>query len=204
MPSVLRYSDAAVVTLVVVFRGCVIIFVRFSILLSLLSFVVACLLFLWWPGTYRIVYNFFLVATLGDRSYVALSSFCFDWCFVLITGITRTSFVVVPRKLLSSFCSTPLLFLSSSLDAVDLRCPFFCRPCGIRVELERTIVSVVLDPQLETLAITMALSLLADELVRRCFFVSSSVWSIVRLFWTLIATPWTNGSHRIVRCRIIF
>ena len=76
-------------------RGCVIIFVQFLILRSLLSVVGACL-FLWWPGTYLLYTIVCLVATLGDRT---LSWVRFDWCFVLITGITRTSFVVVPRKL---------------------------------------------------------------------------------------------------------
>ena len=91
------------------FRVCVIIFVRFSFCLSHLSFVVACLC----GGRVRIVYVFIcLVATLRDRT---LSWVRFDW-FLLITGITRTSFVVVPRKLLSSFvpprCCSFFLFRS--------------------------------------------------------------------------------------------
>jgi len=100
------------------FSRCVIIFVRSLILLSLLSVVVACLFLVVVAGTYLLYTIVCLVATLGDRT---LSWVRVDWCFVLITGITRTSFVV-PRKLLSfSCCATPLLFLL--FDAVDLRCP---------------------------------------------------------------------------------
>ena len=87
VPSVLRYFDAAVVTLVVVEVVWLFLFdFRFFVLFFLSSLLVSscggrvriyCLL-------YTII---FLVATLGDRT---LSWVRFDW-FVLITGITRTS-----------------------------------------------------------------------------------------------------------------
>ena len=125
VPSVFRCFDAAVVILVVVVVFRVVWLFLFDFWFFFLFFLSSLLVFLlWWPGTY--MYTLVcLVATLGDRT---LSWVRFDWCFVLITGITRTSFVVVPRKLLSfSCCATPLLFLFSSFDAVDLRWPLRLR-----------------------------------------------------------------------------
>jgi len=107
--------------------SCVINFVRFSILRSLLSVVGACL-FLWWPAVFIC-----LVATLGDRT---LPWVRFDWCFVLITGITHTSFIVVPRKLLSSFvpprCCSFFLRSMPSTCGVRFFLPTFWHSCWIR------------------------------------------------------------------------
>ena len=148
MPTVLRYFDAAVVTLVVFFElcdyFCSIFDSSFSSFfrrrLSLLVVVAG-----------RIVYVFASLPPLEiDHTLIEIVSIDF---IVLITGITRTSFVV-PRKLLSSF--VPPRCCSFFLRSI----PSTCRPFGILVELERIIVSVVLDLQLETLAIAMALSLL--------------------------------------------
>jgi len=106
----------------------------------ILFFLSSLLVFLWWSALC-------LVATLGGCT---LSWDCFDWFFVLITGITHTSFVV-PRKLLSSFvpphCCSFFLWLMPSTCVVGS----FRRLCGTILNLERIIVSKFLDLQLETL-----------------------------------------------------
>jgi len=86
--------------------SCVIIFVRFLILRSLLSVVVACLLLVVVVAGYVLMTIYASWPPLEiDRT---LSWDCFDW-FFLITGITHTSYVVVPRKLLSSSFFHPVV-----------------------------------------------------------------------------------------------
>ena len=67
--------------------------------------------------------------------------------------VSHVPVVVVPYKLFFNFCSTLLLFLFlwCCRLALSVVCLLFCQPSDTRVDLERIIVSVVLDLQLETL-----------------------------------------------------
>ena len=149
--------------LLVFFARCVIIFVRFSILCSLLSIVVACLL-----------------VVAGYISYTVFASWppldivhCLEFVSIDVSFWSLVSHVPVLLFPVSSyfFCSTPLLFLSSSLDTVDLRyplrCPLFSPTLWHFFVLERIIVLVVLDLQLETLRDCHGTFLFAYSLVRR-------------------------------------
>jgi len=160
VPSVLRYFDAAVVTLVVVLFEVVWLFLfdfRFVVLFFLLSLLVSScgdtyllytIIALWPP--LEIVRCLEVVSI--DVSFWSLVSHvpvvvvpCKLWCF----------FYFVPPRCCSFFLR---LMPSTRVDRCVVR--LFSPTLWHWLEFERIIVSVVLDLQLGTLAIAMALSLL--------------------------------------------
>ena len=151
-----------------------------------------------------VVQRFCLVATLR---YCTLSWDCFDW-FFLITGITRTSFVVVPCKLWSfCCCSTLLLFLFSlSINAVDLRCllflPFLWH---FLIKLERINFSVVyLICSWKIFTITVALSLLyLRACVSFCLSYQFLYWFLV-LFASTLFGRWLQHHGLTGHIRFLF
>jgi len=202
VPSVLRCFDAAVVLVVVEVVWLFLFDFRFFFLFFLSSSLV---FFLWWPGTYCIR---FLPRCHPWRSIIR----CLEFVSIDVSFFSLVSHVpvVVPRKLLSFLLFHPVVvpfFFARCRRLALTAC--FRRPFGMIVTLERIIVSVVyLICSWELFAIAMALVCL---LMSSCvaFSYRYSVRFASSFFRTLVATPRTNGSHRMmifhcfIRCRII-
>ena len=128
--------------------------------------------------------------------FVVVFQDCFDW-FFLITGITRTTSVVLNNFWF--FCSTPLLFLFSLLMSTCVLTLFTNTFWHFSAELQRIFVLVVLDLQLETLCNCHStfFALLMRSCVALFFFISIFVliFSTLRVFllWTLVATYGITG-----------
>ena len=111
MPLVLCCFDAAVFD--VFFKMCDYFCLIFRFFYPLLSVVIACLLV--------VVRHFALMPPL---EIVHCLEIVFDWFFVLITGITPTSFVLFPLSSYLLYYSTPLCYFLLCLMPST-----FCRPC---------------------------------------------------------------------------
>jgi len=145
--------------------------VRFLILLSLLSVVVACLLVVvaWYVYVYAC-----LPRGHPWRSYVVLSSFRLMFRFDHWYHTYQLLFPVSSYRLL--FHPVVVPFDHCSVPSTRVR--VFRRPSGTMKEL--SFRWFLIDLQLETLAIAMALSCFADELVRR--FVRTDCFGTFRVF----------------------
>jgi len=133
------------------------------------------------------------------RSYVVLRSFRLMFRFdhwyhtyqLLLFPVSSDVFFILfhPVVVPFFFAWCRRLALTAALSAC------FRRPCGTGLNLKELSFRWFLICSWELSRLPWHFLCFAYELVRR--FVSSFVRFFRRSFWTLVTTPWTNGSHRI-------